>query len=163
MGLLDIVNAAADEVARHSPSYDAEPSTSRKDDIDLAITAGLILESPAEAYLLGQQHGRNEAAAAAARPRSDGCWKCNAPAEPPSLDDQVRALAELHYQKCQIFHWAPSEFQALRGMLLPGDVLCGPAFGTLMYETVRILRNGKMIDILRRQLIEAAKAAEAQA
>jgi hypothetical protein len=81
------------------------------------------------------------------------CWACGQPTTPPTLHDQIRELAELHYQQGLIFHWSPEEFVALESMLLPGDVLLSllaPRRPT--YSTVRVIRASATFDITRRQI-----------
>jgi hypothetical protein len=76
MSLLDRVNAVAQEVVSRSSA-------------NANVDEGLALES-------GGPDPQEE---------KDGrCWKCGASGEPPPLDDQIKMLAQLHYERPFIFH-----------------------------------------------------------
>jgi hypothetical protein len=121
--------------------------------VDLGVAAGVIPESPADAYRLGYQQGL-----AATQATGDSlCWFCRHPRQKPALDDQIKQLAALHYERTIIFHWAPQEFEALRQFLEEGDVLAAILTGRPYYGTVQIIRNRKMIDIPRKTLQERTR------
>ncbi len=88
------------------------------------------------------------------------CWCCGAEPEPPPLDRQISILRDLHEARPEIFHWRPDEFLKLRELLREGDVLAVvtsviPQIFSPMYGSVAIFRDGKLIEIDRRELQDA--------
>jgi hypothetical protein len=134
----------------------AELSSAR---VDLGIAAGVIPQAPADAYRVGYQQG----VAAATQATADAaCWFCRHPRQKPSLDDQVRQLASMHYDRSALFHFPPSEFQALRELLEDGDVLAAVVTGAIFYGAVRVIRNGQAIDIPRKELQSRPRMRDAE-
>jgi hypothetical protein len=127
-------------------------------EVALAIDAGVIPESPAAAYRLGIEHGRK---GALADPTSGNCWACGKPAAMPDHAAQVRDLAAMHYRCSGPWHWAPSEFEALRQILEAegeGAFLDAIISRRPFYGTVRVVKaNRLVIDVPRRTLVERAK------
>jgi hypothetical protein len=85
-------------------------------------------------------------------------WCGQSPATPP-LDEQVKALAALHYKQGALFHWSPAEFRfLLDNILQEGDVITGLITGVIHYGTVSIRRAGIVIDTNRRILLDGVKS-----
>ena len=102
---------------------------------------------------------RPQQAGAETAPRGR-CWCCGAEPEPPPLDRQISILRDLHEARPEIFHWRPDEFLKLRELLREGDVLAvvrsvAQQVFDPRYAGVLIFRDGKLIEIDRRELQDA--------
>jgi hypothetical protein len=90
------------------------------------------------------------------------CWRCGAdPSGPPSLDEQVEILRFEHEKRGGLHAWSDREWQRLRQMLQPGDILAvvkgslgGPPL-QVMYATVAVHRGGNLVMIERKALMDA--------
>jgi hypothetical protein len=85
------------------------------------------------------------------------CWQCGAPPAMPDIDEQLDRLR--HEMAKRGWQWEPREYERLRGLLKADDVLGIMkviAFGNSpMQYTVRVIRDGKVIDIGKKEVLDS--------